>query len=88
MKNAEIIKRDTFSVTAGRVDNSRISTMRFYVFRNNRNGTFTAVKGYYRGSTYSSFWVRDYRFTPQTYTADDLLERFKGCLFADDTSPY
>lgn len=86
--STEIIKKDTFSVTTGRVDNSRISLMRFYVFRSNRDGTFTAVKGYHRGSTYTSFWVQSRKFTPQTFTRTDLLERFKDCEFTDETSPY
>lgn len=88
MENAEIIKTDTFSVVTGRVNNSEIGIMRFYVLRNNHDNAYTSVKGYHRGSTYSSFWVRSRGFAPQTYTRDDLLERFKGCEFASETSPY
>lgn len=86
--STEIIEKDTFSVTAGRVNNSEIGILRFYACRNNHDGTYTTIKEYYRGSTYTSFWVRDHRFTPQTFTRDGLLTRFKGCEFADETSPY
>ena len=88
MKNTDFIKRNTFSIVVGKVNNSAIRMLRFYVFRNNHDGTYTSVKGYHRGSTYTSFWVRDNRFTPRTYTAGDLLERFNGCEFMDETSPY
>ncbi len=86
--STEIIEKDAFSVTAGKVNNSEIGILRFYVFRNNHDGTYTSVKGYHRGSTYTSFWVRDHRFTPQTFTRADLMERFTDCEFTDETSPY
>ena len=86
--STEIIEKDAFSVTAGKVNNSEIGILHFYVFRNNHDGTYTSVNEYYRGSTYTSFWAWAYWVTPQTYTRDDLLERFKDCEFTDKTSPY
>lgn len=85
-----LMENDTFSVIVGKVNNSEINTMYFHVFKNNRDGTYTTFREYYRGSTYSCFWVerKRHNFVPVTLTRNELLEKFKDCEFMDATSPY
>ena len=91
MKLNEVINNDKFAVITGRVDNSDIvHTMYFYAFENNHDGTYTTFTEYYRGCTYSCFWVERKRrnFVAETYTREELIEKFKDCECMDDTSPY